>query len=191
MEDELILQAFCWLNQSRTKLRQSCSIPPIHVDVHGNAGPGVVWCSGPGWEESIQVTVDHCHHFWCIALCIPKGLSEISAYKTFFKKETSWLYFILAVRHAGSQFPDQGSNPCPLQWNCRVLTTGPPGNSLPVRCLNDLFSSSGFFPSSTCQTASSCFAPPRKKMGPRLSKGWSRQGWELSPLLQCEDLAYC
>ena len=27
------------------------------------------------------------------------------------------------------KFPDQGSNPCPLQWKCRVLTTGPPGKS--------------------------------------------------------------
>ena len=25
--------------------------------------------------------------------------------------------------------PDQGSNPRPLHWKCRVLTTGPPGNS--------------------------------------------------------------
>ena len=31
--------------------------------------------------------------------------------------------------HAGSQFPHQGSNPCPLQWKRRVLTTGPPGKS--------------------------------------------------------------
>ena len=25
---------------------------------------------------------------------------------------------------------DQGSNPCPLQWKCSVLTTGLPGKSL-------------------------------------------------------------
>ena len=30
----------------------------------------------------------------------------------------------------GSQFPHQESNPCPLQCNCRVLTTGLPGKSL-------------------------------------------------------------
>ena len=29
------------------------------------------------------------------------------------------------MQHAGSQFPDQGSNPGPLHWECRVLTTGP------------------------------------------------------------------
>ena len=28
------------------------------------------------------------------------------------------------------KFPKQGSNPCPLQWKHRVLTTGPPGKSL-------------------------------------------------------------
>ena len=32
--------------------------------------------------------------------------------------------------HVGSQFPDQGSNSCPLKWKHGVLTTGPPGNSL-------------------------------------------------------------
>ena len=35
----------------------------------------------------------------------------------------------LAMRHAGSYFPDQGSNLCPLQWKSGVLTTGPPGKS--------------------------------------------------------------
>ena len=39
-------------------------------------------------------------------------------------------FFGYTLWHAGSQFPDQGSNPRPLQWNCRVLTTGPPGKSL-------------------------------------------------------------
>ena len=34
-----------------------------------------------------------------------------------------------ATRHAGSQFPDQRSNPCPLQRKCGGLTTGPPGKS--------------------------------------------------------------
>ena len=33
----------------------------------------------------------------------------------------------LAMRHAGSYFPDQGSNPCPLHWKHRVLTTRPSG----------------------------------------------------------------
>ena len=28
--------------------------------------------------------------------------------------------------HAGSQFPDRGSSPCPLQWKPWVPTTGPP-----------------------------------------------------------------
>ena len=41
-------------------------------------------------------------------------------------------YYIFGhtVWHAWSYFPDQGSNPCPLQWTCRILTTGLPGNSL-------------------------------------------------------------
>lgn len=35
-----------------------------------------------------------------------------------------------AVWHARSQFLQQGSTPCPLQWKCRVLTTGSPSKSL-------------------------------------------------------------
>ena len=31
--------------------------------------------------------------------------------------------------YSGCQFPDQGLNPCPLQWKARVLTNGTPGNS--------------------------------------------------------------
>ena len=36
----------------------------------------------------------------------------------------------LLVAVCGIQFPNQGSNPCPLHWKRRVLTTGPPGKSL-------------------------------------------------------------
>ena len=37
-----------------------------------------------------------------------------------------WLHHVFA----GSYFPDQGSNPCSLQWKHGILTTGPPGKSL-------------------------------------------------------------
>ena len=41
-----------------------------------------------------------------------------------------FIYFSgCAGRLAGSVFPNQGSNPCPLQWKRKVLTSGPPGNS--------------------------------------------------------------
>ena len=33
------------------------------------------------------------------------------------------------MQHAGSLLPNQGSNLCPLQWKCRLLTTGLPGKS--------------------------------------------------------------
>ena len=32
--------------------------------------------------------------------------------------------------HIGSQFPGQGSNPCPLQWKLRVLAIESPEKSL-------------------------------------------------------------
>ena len=34
-----------------------------------------------------------------------------------------------AVLHVGSQFDDQGWNPCPLHWELKILTTGLPGRS--------------------------------------------------------------
>ena len=45
----------------------------------------------------------------------------------------TWIFvatFQLLVVACGVSFPDQGSNPGPLHWECRVLTTGPPGKSL-------------------------------------------------------------
>ena len=38
-------------------------------------------------------------------------------------------FFCCTLCHTGSLFPDQGSNPCPLQRGCGVLTTGLPGKS--------------------------------------------------------------
>ena len=32
----------------------------------------------------------------------------------------------------GIEFPDQGSNPSPLHWECGVLPSGPPGKSQKV-----------------------------------------------------------
>ena len=43
----------------------------------------------------------------------------------------SFFFFDPATRLAGSWFPNQGTNLCPLQWKWRLLTTGPPGNSPP------------------------------------------------------------
>ena len=34
--------------------------------------------------------------------------------------------FAAATRMQDPQFPNQGSNPCPLQWKHGVLTNGPP-----------------------------------------------------------------
>ena len=47
-----------------------------------------------------------------------------------------WLHWILAVAFrllgvaCGICFPEQGSNLCPLHWECRVLATKPPEKSL-------------------------------------------------------------
>ena len=46
-----------------------------------------------------------------------------------------FFFFGHAMQHMGSQFPDQGSNPCLLQWKLRVLTNGPPGKSPEIRII--------------------------------------------------------
>ena len=43
-----------------------------------------------------------------------------------------YIYWLHCVWHVGPELPDQGSNPCPPQWKCTVLTIGPPGNSQSV-----------------------------------------------------------
>ena len=40
-----------------------------------------------------------------------------------------FIYFLATSRSTWALSSDQGSNPCPLQWKCGVLTTGPPGKS--------------------------------------------------------------
>ena len=39
------------------------------------------------------------------------------------------IVFWLCPQHVESQFPDQGSNPCPLHWEHGVLNTGLAGKS--------------------------------------------------------------
>ena len=47
--------------------------------------------------------------------------------------------FILVTQHVGSCFPDQGMNPCPLQWTYGVLSTGPPEKSQSSEILSNAF----------------------------------------------------
>ena len=49
----------------------------------------------------------------------------------YFFSKFIWLHWVL-VAARGIQFSDQGSNPGPLPWELRVLTTEPPGKSLKV-----------------------------------------------------------
>ena len=55
---------------------------------------------------------------------------------------TVCMYFIylfgLTTRHAGFKFPDKGLNPCPLWWECGLLTIAPTGKPLYVLSLQDL-----------------------------------------------------
>ena len=61
----------------------------------------------------------------------------------------TWIFFFFycAAQLAGSYFLDQGLNLGPQQWKCRILTTGPPRNSLfyfRICILNYLYSKSKF-----------------------------------------------
>ena len=43
------------------------------------------------------------------------------------------------ARHVGCYFSIQGSNPCPLHWTCRVLATGPQGESWHKAFINNSY----------------------------------------------------
>ena len=58
-----------------------------------------------------------------------KGRSFFKSYFCVLLYLLNLFILFLATRHVGLQFPDQGLNPLPLKWKCRVLTTGPPGKS--------------------------------------------------------------
>ena len=57
-------------------------------------------------------------------------LNNKQEWKTQFQHIFSSFFFFLAAPHSMWNFPNQGSNPYPLQWKRRVLTAGPPGKSL-------------------------------------------------------------
>ena len=75
------------------------------------------------------------------ALC-PTPTWELTLFNCLF----SYFYFIYlsfsvvpgGMWHIGSQFPGQGSNPCPLQWKLRVLAIGSPEKSLFLKILTIL-----------------------------------------------------
>ena len=67
---------------------------------------------------------------------------------TFFFEESFvfvfFFYFSRAALHVESQFLDQGSNPWPLQWKHRVLTTGLP-RTYPKKYYNFILKQLKFF----------------------------------------------
>ena len=67
-------------------------------------------------------------------LCLPPNYMWFKSYELQVmslkrERENFSFSFRHTERHPGSQFPDQGLNPCPLQWKRHVLTTGLLGNS--------------------------------------------------------------
>ena len=50
-------------------------------------------------------------------------------YSDWVRGGTSLSFLFDNMQHEGSLFPSQGSNLWSLQWDLRVLTTGPPGKS--------------------------------------------------------------
>ena len=46
---------------------------------------------------------------------------------------------VLGLAACGIQFPEQGMNPGPMHWECGVLATGPPGKSLWLPLITNLY----------------------------------------------------
>ena len=88
----------------------------------------------------------------------PGMISAGSRFLSFFSYLLIYLFGCTRsqMQHAcGIQFPDQGSNPGSLHWEFKVLTAGPPGESL-LGVLSDLSSPghSSSLPLLTCYDAS-------------------------------------
>ena len=84
----------------------------------------------------------YCQHYcWALDLSIrlflyhksnKRGLQILNCGLTlnsWFVRASLFFFFFLATLCGIWNYLDRGSNPCPLQWKCRVLTTGPPGKS--------------------------------------------------------------
>ena len=91
------------------------------------------------YREILFISIIKCSSVVTIPL-LYSNLSHSQICWGLFSFSSSFFFFSdCATRLAGSQFPDQGLNPGPLQWKCRVLTTGQPGNSPIHRFVNHLF----------------------------------------------------
>ena len=64
-----------------------------------------------------------------LAIFIINTIHNIQIDVFFLVISESLFFFGYTVSLAGSLFPYKGSNPHPLQWKHKVLTTGPPGKS--------------------------------------------------------------
>ena len=84
----------------------------------------VWWVYGESHTSCSQdKTQNKPHKFPCPLKLPPTNLEwSASLFGLFF-------FFGRIALHVGPYFPDQGSNPCALQWKHGVLTTGPPGKS--------------------------------------------------------------
>ena len=82
-------------------------------------GTGPSWCL---WEQ-LKGTWNRLEQVLCHLECPPGG--------QFFGLYVFGIFFLAVLFGMWDlSFPNQGSNPCPLQWEHGVLTTGPPGKSL-------------------------------------------------------------
>ena len=65
-------------------------------------------------------------------------MEDRDAEETYFHCTLFEIFFFLATLRSSQDlsFPDQGSNPCPLQWQRSVLTSGPAGKSHSLNFLN-------------------------------------------------------
>ena len=71
-----------------------------------------------------------CQRHFCVYVCILEcSIIDEQYYISSIKPSDLIFCFGHTAQHVGSQFPVKGSNPCPVQWRLRVLTTGLPRRS--------------------------------------------------------------
>ena len=80
------------------------------------------------FHSGCTILYSHQQLMWVLIFLHPHQHWLFSIFQGFF------FFFGHTTRHVGSWFFNQGSNPGPLQWKCRVWTTGPPMKSLVLFC---------------------------------------------------------
>ena len=120
----------CWSTGKRKKLLL-CNIQCSKLGYARNRKQKLKWLplnQCLDWTSCFLEVSYMMHHFMQVDYqsIIVRTTVQIVVFSIF----NFFFSFHLTAGHVGSQFPDLGLNPCPVQWKHSILIMGPPRKSL-------------------------------------------------------------